>query len=435
MTYDRQRCGQLVDTAATTNGSTFIRAPLSADVRTVLNNLLSEYIGYDAYSELQQPGDNDLAVLYATARKDTAKGEAVANRIKQKYAHNPLLDPAPAPRPSPVPPSVPIPPKTTGSDTAKLLAEVQRSLETRIADALAETRQLQTNAADTLLKFAEALPGVVQQHVSEALSNARPTILEVIMPEMPPVPLGTVHRKTGDIIKMLAAGVNVYLHGPAGSGKTTVARQCAEAFGTQFYFAAKVESEYLLLGFKDARGETVRTQFREAYEHGGMFLFDELDGSSPSAVVALNASLANGICPFPDAVITRHPEFRCIGAGNTKLSGASRQYTGRTQLDAASIDRFAFLEFGYDEALEQALATDKHWALYVQAARKAVADRGLTHLITPRATIDGCKLLAAGFERETVAEMVMWKGLDSDTVEQITRAIHVPLHSAMRAAA
>ena len=280
-------------------------------------------------------------------------------------------------------------------------------------DALARVRE----------QSAQVDPEQIKALVMDALKALQPTSLVVQMPAAEPVALGLVHFRTEAIIKALTSGVNVYLHGPAGSGKTTAGQKVAVALGVQFYFAAKVESEYLLLGFKDARGETVRTQFREAYEHGGCFLFDEMDASSPSAIVALNAALANGICPFPDGNVQRHTDFYCIGAGNTTLAGANRQYVGRQQLDAASVDRFAFIEFPYDEQLELAIATNVIWAKHVQAVRRAVTERGLNHLVTPRASFDGSKLLEAGFDWETVEAMVIYKGLDESTVAQLRYAV------------
>lgn len=288
--------------------------------------------------------------------------------------------------------------------------EARRIAETVLAD-----------AGDDLCKQAAKAAHDAAQQVINGFKASEPVTLIIERPNMPDYPVGLVHRMTPLIIKALAAGENVYLHGPAGSGKTTVAQKAAQVFNLQFYFAAKVESEYLLLGFRDARGETVRTQFREAYEHGGLFLFDELDGSSPAAIVALNAALANGVCPFPDGIVNRHPDFKCIAAGNTKLRGATGAYTGRSQLDAASIDRFVFIEFNYDEAMEYELASHKGWCAYVQAVRKAVKARSMDDdiLITPRATISGCNLILAGFDAETVKRMTVFKGLDDDTIEQI----------------
>jgi hypothetical protein len=384
----------------------------------------------------------DLIGVYLVGRKDL-NGAARTVRKVEASLGAPVGDPfAPAPEPAPAPreplaePAPEPAPGTPKSETVRdiIRDEVRsqvrdglRPLETALAALDAETQARLATYEDQLAGTLQNLMAVVEQHAhnaaAEALKSMTPLTIDVTRPHEPaPVPLGLVHFKTPQIIAALKAGVNVYLHGPAGSGKTTMARKVADAFGLKLYFAAKVESEYQLLGFTDAKGEAVRTQFREAYEHGGVFLFDELDGSSASAVVALNAALANGVCPFPDGVVSRHPDFLCIAAGNTKLSGASRQYAGRNQLDGASIDRFAFIEFPYDDQLERALATDAKWCAYVQRVRKEVANRGLAHLVTPRATLDGCKLLASGLDWDTVADMCVFKGLDADTVEQIKRA-------------
>lgn len=394
--------------------------------------------------------DNDLISVYLVAKRDpmaaTRVAERVALRLDPTFFPAPHADPVYA-RYAPFPPLPPREPEPTWmraipkADPAPdlnalralikdevregALEPLQRALETLQAEHAADMSRVGEEAASTALEAVrEAIAKEAHAAAAAALQAMQPVRLDVYTPAATePRALGLVHRKTPLIINALSAGVNVYLHGPAGSGKTTVARKCADAFGLPFHFAAKVESEYQLTGFKDAKGDTVRTPFREAYEHGGVFLFDEMDASSPSAVVAMNAALANGICPFPDGTVTRHADFYCIGAGNTKLTGATRQYAGRNQLDAASIDRFSFIEFGYDNDLELALATDATWARYVQAVRAAVAERGLNHLVTPRATYDGCKLLAAGFDWKTVAGMVVYKGLEPDTVRQIEAAL------------
>lgn len=397
-------------------------AHLSPRVRDALR-VLAEACGMRA-ATIARANDVDLISLQQVAKKDPAAARRVAERIALRLDDTLLsATPEPAAPPAAPPPAQPLPGAPVDPEAVRAL------VRSEMGDVLAPLqRSLDDFAATIPTQTLEAVRAeiAIAAHAAarEALANLTPTALTVVSPNNPePVQLGLVHRKTPQIINALKAGVNVYLHGPAGSGKTTVARKAAEAFGLQFYFAAKVESEYMLLGFKDAKGETVRTPFRDAYEHGGVFLFDEMDASSPAAVVALNAALANGICPFPDAIVNRHPDFYCLGAGNTKLTGANRQYQGRNQLDAASIDRFAFIEFGYDDDLERALAGDATWCAYVQRVRAVVLERGLPHLVTPRATYDGCKLLAAGFDRDTVAEMVVFKGLDDATRAQIIDAL------------
>lgn len=387
--------------------------------------------------------DNDLISIYLVAVKDGSGGLRVAARIRTRLDPPAIgFDAPPVRQEPPMRPQPPLdreetPKASAGADLDTVRDLIKREvkegaldpLQAALTGVVAEMGEridrVPLDASEAALAAMRSELGIVAHAAAlEALKTLTPTRLEVVRPDAPaPVSLGLVHKQTPLVLAMLTAGVNVYLYGPAGSGKTTLAEKAAQAFGLKAYYAAKVESEYQLLGFKDAKGDTVRTQFRDAYEHGGVFLFDELDGSAPSAVVALNMALANGVCPFPDGMIARHEKFLCIAAGNTKLTGATRQYAGRNQLDAASIDRFAFVEFGYDDDLELALAVDQSWAKYVQRVRAVVAERSLSHLVTPRATYDGCKLLAQGIDRSTVAAAVVYKGLDADTVRQIEQAL------------
>jgi hypothetical protein len=146
---------------------------------------------------------------------------------------------------------------------------------------------------------------------------------------------------------------------------------------------------------------------------------------------------------FPDGCIQRHPDFRVVAGANTFGTGADRQYVGRNQLDAASLDRYAVIDWGYDEALEASLvgapapknaptpvsisplsadeAQSKAlaWFENVRKVRKAVDDLKVRHVVSPRATINGARLLAAGWTWADTEEAVIWKGLDRDTKAKV----------------
>lgn len=235
--------------------------------------------------------------------------------------------------------------------------------------------------------------------------------------------LGTQHRSFPTLLKILEQKLNVYICGPAGSGKTTAAKNCAEALNVPFYFTGAIASEYKLTGFIDAQGKIVSTDFRKAYENGGLFLFDEIDASFPQAVLAFNAALANDYMDFPDKRVKKHENFYCIAAANTIGMGADRQYVGRNQLDAASLDRFVFLDWQYDENLEQELAGNKTWTYKVQKIRKIVNEKKIRFVVSPRASIKGAQLLAAGFNESEVEEMVLWKGMDEATKNSIKNSL------------
>lgn len=262
--------------------------------------------------------------------------------------------------------------------------------------------------------FLALVPAMVKDEVLKATH-----VLEIKVGAAPKVKLDTAHRALPDVLRAVAAQDNPYLVGPAGSGKTTLARQVAEVLKRSFYAENRVTSEFKLLGFMNAQGKYVRTQFRDAYEKGGVFLFDEVDASDPDAMVALNSAIENGICPFPDKLVTMHKDFVCIAAGNTFGRGADRQYVGRNQLDASTLDRFCIIEVDYDEDLEMKLAGNAEWTRFVQKVRNAVDAEKIRMIVSPRASIYGARLLAAGEPWESVAEKRIWKGLDRPQRERV----------------
>jgi predicted transcriptional regulator len=58
------------------------------------------------------------------------------------------------------------------------------------------------------------------------------------------------------------------------------------------------------------------------------------------------------------------------------------------------------------------LAGNSDWAAYVQKVRAAVAEEKVRHIVSPRASRNGAKLLAGGMDRQAVEESCIWKGLD-----------------------
>ena len=241
------------------------------------------------------------------------------------------------------------------------------------------------------------------------------------------------HEAFGLILPAIKAGVNVFLVGPAGSGKTTCVAQVAESLRLKFYFNGAIQSEYKLTGFRDAHGKVHRTAFRDAFEFGGVYLFDEIDASQPAALLAFNAALANGVFDFPDRTIRKHQNFRCVAAANTWGKGASLEYVGRNALDGATLDRFAMVEMNYDTRLEREIAVAaassntelaEAWLQVVWAAREAVRQHQIRHIISPRATKDGLSLMIKGLIfPEYVCNMVIRRGLDETSWGRIANHI------------
>lgn len=263
-------------------------------------------------------------------------------------------------------------------------------------------------------RFTDLVPELVSDNMLELCRT-----VEIVIPKMPKVKIDTAHQMLPTILQAVVSGGVPFMVGPAGSGKTTLAQQVCKALKRDFYMAARVTAEFKLMGFIDAHGNVVRTQFREAYEHGGGFLFDEVDASDPDAMTAFNAALSNGVADFPDGMVTMHKDFFAMAAGNTFGRGADRQYVGRNQLDAATLDRFDVFEVDYDEQFELEISPNREWTKYVQGVRAAVERAKVRHVVSPRASIRGGTMLLGGMDRKQVAESTIWKGLDPTNRQRV----------------
>lgn len=234
------------------------------------------------------------------------------------------------------------------------------------------------------------------------------------------------HKEYANVLAHIAAGVDLAVVGPAGSGKSTIFKHVAEDLGLDYYIVSSPQQESKIMGYNDAHGNYVRTPMRDAYEHGGLIVVEEFDGSNAKALLACNNLVANDSADFPDGMIQKHEKCIVVMAGNTFGTGASRQYVGRTQIDAATLDRFAFLEVGYDEVLERDIALAfnadaSHWVDDVQAFRRKVDAAGIRHVVSPRASIMGAKLLKQGLPEDVIVKTVLHKGMTADQIKQVSR--------------
>lgn len=205
------------------------------------------------------------------------------------------------------------------------------------------------------------------------------------------------HTNYSKLKLCVTSGIIPMIVGPAGTGKSTAAEQLARDLGLKFYMANRIQNTFELVGFVNAAGEYVTTQFYEAYKNGGIFLFDEVDASSPEALVTINAAIAQKEMAFPGHArnVKMHKDFKAICAGNTFGTGSTLQYTGRNKLDAATLDRFMIIEWDYDKVLEDKIISDKELLSLCWALRVASPNIDKNIIISTRGIITLEKMLIA----------------------------------------
>lgn len=287
-----------------------------------------------------------------------------------------------------------------------------------------EQIMLEVLAAQSVDKVLElAKPKIEEQIISTF--GVLPQIHQIKTPTATVEIQGVVHEEFDTVLQLVNCDIPVFLTGAAGTGKNVICKQVAEAMGLEFYFTNAVTQEYKLTGFIDANGKYHETQFYKAFTEGGVFMLDEIDASIPEVLIILNAAIANRYFDFPTGRVEAHEDFRLIAAGNTFGTGADIEYTGRFQLDAASLDRFAVVEIDYSPAIEEAVANGNKEVLeFVRAFRKACRECGVKHLATYRAISRMAKLDGL-MDTDKVLKMALVKGLGKDDINVISNTMRI----------
>jgi hypothetical protein len=291
------------------------------------------------------------------------------------------------------------------ADASNPLAPLLAYLQGQIGSAVNEGR-VEDIVANALGNFALSLPGLIAEHSPvKTIVLQRPDATEYKIE-------GHVHPKFETLVKVASSRQangrhpNIMLVGPTSSGKTHAVEQLAKALGLEFYTNGAISMDHQLVGFKDAAGTYHETPLRKAFGRPAIYLFDEIDSSDNSPLLALAGALANGGFEFPDVFVERHPDSIIIAAGNTWGNGATAEFVGRNKLDGAIKSRFPVrISWDYDEELERAISGNVSWAKRVQNARANARKAGVKVQIDPRMTQAGAAIIAAGMTENEAAEL------------------------------
>jgi hypothetical protein len=313
----------------------------------------------------------------------------------------------------------------------KTKAEIEKQLNERKK----AMPQKKVEGLDALGAYLKGIDDKIADHIGNSIEGQLKELhdevkknqkLEVKIDDKSVVLKGLKHKQLQDLIVTATLRLPALMVGMAGTGKTHAAEQVAEALGLKFYAMSvgAQTSKSDIIGYMNANGVYVGTHFRTAYEKGGVFLMDELDAGNANVLIQVNAALSNGQAAFPDKMVKMHKDFIFIATANTYGTGMDRQYVGRNQLDAATLDRFTLIDWDIDEDLEAGFVFGtygKAWNMAVRAARDYVSEHNIRALITPRATLKGCKLLSANVAPISVIQAVLLNSVPDDKKDAVTQ--------------
>lgn len=248
-------------------------------------------------------------------------------------------------------------------------------------------------------------------------------------------------------VLMRTSGVNTYLHSNGGNGKSTLAINAAKSLGLNFIVCAcdRDKTSGYFLGYMGATGNYVPGMMYQAYKEGLVVILEEFDSLAPGVRLCLNNLIANSHFTFPNIeTVTRHKDFRVIANANTLSIGATQQYTARQAQDAASIDRFAYLEIPLDESLEAHLVgitnaqllnqpiiqldaggvpTSEEWLTRCRKYRQAIERSSIECLVSSRSVLMGNLLAMQGIGRDWLTKMFLTKTLTPEQVLKVTQIV------------
>jgi hypothetical protein len=326
------------------------------------------------------------------------------------------------------PPSTPTPNNVT-PDVQSAVAQLLNALQPKgPAVDMAAVESLVNKAVDAKLQATSRVTLVVE----------RPNVESKVEIDSP-------HPYVARVIKLVEAGLPVYLWGPAGGGKTTAGMQVAKALGRTSEIDTLDPSTFrsMVQGYMTPTGDPVHTSFTRCWQRGLVYIADECDNAPGHVQTLYNSALANGHAPLAWGNAERGETFGFIGTGNTP-GRPTREFPDRKPMSAAFADRLYFVHWPLDEQGERMWSgvggkskrqipsvtprqvNGSSWVDFVQNLREWAQTNAPTLMITPRASITGLKALACGETPEQVADGLIFRGADAELRAKALNAVKLP---------
>ena len=237
---------------------------------------------------------------------------------------------------------------------------------------------------------------------------------------------GIVNPKFARILKYLANGENVYMYGPAGTGKNVTAKQCAEALDMPIFYNNTIYTKYDLCGYMDANGQYVPTTFYNFMKAPkGLYFMDEYDNSQSSALVCFNDVLEDKKYTFPNGeTLYLDENHKIIAAGNTNGQGATEEYNDRYVIDESNRSRFMFVSVTYDSAVEKSIVGNSTDILDFINDLRRVRDLLNIKLILGYREIKRMKTYEDDDDLPELFNNMLLKGMEQDTINEIAARLN-----------
>lgn len=226
--------------------------------------------------------------------------------------------------------------------------------------------------------------------------------------------------------------VSILLMGPAGIGKTFSVKKVAKMLGAKVFVITAGQRVTDYLGYTDAKGVYHASPMIEAIWYAQqhpdqlvVIMLDELDmcpADTSGVLFPLFAS--RELETLHTGKIDCPKNITLVAAMNTMGDGANDDFAGRTPVDKAMLDRFAFPYCAmFEEATARRLCNDDRLVNLILDWNQACISTHLTKAVLSYRTLNAFRMaLNAGFDLEyAVGKIVM--GQTRDTLDTIWNAM------------
>ena len=313
----------------------------------------------------------------------------------------------------------------------------RQSTTTKETTGMGTLEQIIGDMIDARIKTSDAPLNeeAVRKIVDDAIAERPADKLEIRLPDRTVQIDKHLHPQFANVLKVVTLARHStkwpYLVGPAGTGKSTMGEHLAEALGVPFaaFPANPGAMMHDILGFvRPTDGAYDEPVYVTLMRNGGLLLLDELDKLHPGIAAGMNGLLAQMRVTLPNGEsFPLHDDFYVVAGANTYGTGATAEYVGSTQLDAATLNRFARIPVDYDREYEKqravaVLGSDKgaRWVTQVEKMRVNRDQHKIQSIISTRDVLGVATMVAGGIASDNALDWCIFANLNRDQRERIT---------------